>query len=96
MKKALLLGIGCAIISVLTGLVLRDWSITTKICGYIGLGCLLFAGLFEGSFVSGDRIRANYSSETEDDRNQRRNISSSLFVVSIPNVLAAVLVYYLV
>ncbi|MEN6460634.1 MAG: DUF5316 domain-containing protein [Syntrophomonas sp.] len=96
MKKSLLLGITSAFIGVLTGLFLRDWSMTTKICGYIGLGCLLLAGIFEGSFLSGDRIRANYSSETKDTRNRRENIASYFFIISVPNVLAIILLYFLV
>ena len=96
LKKSLLLGIVCAFIGVLTGLLLRDWSMTTKICGYIGFGCLILAGIFEGSFVSGDRIRGNYSSETKDDRSERQNIASALFIVSVPNILAVILLYFLI
>jgi len=95
LKKSFLLGIACTFIGVLIGLFLRDWSMTMKICGYIGFGCLILAGVFEGSFLSGDRSRANYSSETKDDRNERRGLAASLSIVAVPNILAAILLYSL-
>lgn len=94
MRKAFLLGIICVFISALIGLFLRDWYMTMKICGYIGLGCLLLGGIFQGSYLSGGGIRGNYANESKEDRDQREGIASSLFIISVPNCLVAGLLLY--
>ena len=94
LKKSFLLGIICVFISALSGLFLRDWSITMEICGYIGLGCLLLAGIFQGSYLSGGSIRGNYANESKEDRDQREGIAGFLFIISVPNCLVAGLFLY--
>ena len=61
MKTSLGVGLITAIIGILTGFILNDWSITSKVCGYIGIGCLILVGIFNGVFISGDRSRGNYA-----------------------------------
>lgn len=94
LKKPFLVGIICALAGAAAGAYWGNWSLTAKICGYIGLGSLLLAGIFEGSYISGDRLRANYATETREDRNVREKISGFLFIMSLPSLLAAILLYF--
>ncbi len=93
MKISLGIGALTVIIGLLSGLISNDWSITVKICRYIGAGCLVLGALFNGAFISGDRHRANYSYETKADRREREKGSNHLLVISVPNIIAAIVIY---
>ncbi|MGS0765200.1 DUF5316 domain-containing protein [Syntrophomonas curvata] len=93
MKISLGIGVIAAIIGGLTGLILNDWSMTVKICGYMGGGCLALVGLLNGAFISGDRNRANYHIETKDTRQEKERITNSLLMISAPNIIVAILTY---
>lgn len=93
MKVSFGIGLVTAIIGLLIGLILNDWSMTVKVCGYIGGGCLVLVGLLNGAFISGDRNRANYYMETKDTRREKESVTNHLLVISLPNIIAAILTY---
>lgn len=63
--------------------------------GGIGLVSILISAVFSGSLVSGDRIRANFQTESKDDRRERLRTMTRSAVFGLPNILAAVLLYTL-
>ncbi|WP_425462044.1 DUF5316 domain-containing protein [Lysinibacillus telephonicus] len=48
-----------------------------------------------GAMVSGDRMRANFTTESDEGRVKRQNISLNSFLIGLPNILVAILFYYL-
>ena len=63
--------------------------------GGIGLVSILLSAIFSGSMVSGDRIRANFLTESKDDRLERQRTMIRFGLFGLPNLLAAVLLYTL-
>lgn len=58
---------------------LGDWSLVFKYSGSIGLVAFLISALLSGFFVSGDRVRANWTNEYSEDRNIRQTWASKTF-----------------
>lgn len=83
-------------IGIVIGIILSNWMLTIEICGVIGLICLGIAGLLNGSFVSGDRNRANYSFDTKEDKIEKSKIANFAIVVGLPNIILAVIVLLIV
>ncbi|MDE3840883.1 hypothetical protein C0966_16555 [Bacillus methanolicus] len=93
MKKSFLAGIVFLMLVSVVSIVLDDWNLIIKISGGIGLLAILASGLFVGAFVSGDRMRANFSSETKEDRSERLRTVNILLLFGLPNLAAAVVCY---
>ncbi|MEQ8155178.1 MAG: DUF5316 domain-containing protein [Clostridiaceae bacterium] len=81
-------------VSVLIGIILNDWALTVKISGAIGLICIVVAGIASGSFVSGDRYRANDSLDTEEDRTRKNKISVLAILIALPNIIVTVILLF--
>jgi len=88
------LGIGIAVFCMLTlvGLIAGDVQLVINLTGGAALILLALAIIFSGSLGSGDRIRASYSHENSVERKRRNRLTSSLVLMSIPNVLGAIIV----
>ncbi len=88
------LGIGIAVFCMLTfvGLIAGDAQLVINLTGGAALILLVLAIIFSGSLGSGDRIRANYSNENSEERKRRNRLTSSLVLMSIPNVLGTIIV----
>lgn len=91
MKTPFFVGLVIAIIAHMIGFLLNDWNITLKITEVIVIGCFLMGGALNGTFISGDRFRANYLSETESDRNKRIKSSNYLLILSIPSLIISII-----
>ena len=92
----MLLGVLLSIAAAL--LCLAIWGIEwgAYITGGIGLFFLGLSMLTSGSLVSGDRMRANFTTESMSERHERNVLSVRLFIIGIPNlVLAACILYFL-
>lgn len=72
-------------------LFLNDPKIIMYLLLIIGIIPIAISGLMSGAFVSGDRIRANYSDSQ--DFIERTNISSKLFLFGLPCLVAGVAIY---
>jgi len=80
----------------LVSFILGDWSLVYKFSGVIGLVTFiisaLLSGALSGAFISGDRMRANW---TYEDRNDRDDLSegwaSKLFLFGVPNLVGAII-----
>lgn len=90
------LGFGAALLALiaLVSIGFGDWTLIMKFAGYAGGGFLLLAAVFSGSLVSGDRMRANFSTETKEDRDTRLKWSTRFMLISLPNIAASFCMYY--
>lgn len=94
--KYFLIGIGLSIIaSVLSVFV---WGIDTAylITGSIGFIFIGISMVLSGSMVSGDRVRANFASESVEDRDKRNKITVNSILLGLPSVLLAILLYFVI
>jgi len=89
------LGVGIFIIEVLVALILQDWSLLIDMSGAIGLSALFLAAISSGALVTGDRFRANYSSDLREAQQERRPWSRVLFLIGLPNLGGSLIAYLL-
>ena len=90
------IGILLSIIGVLLSIIIWGLDNAYLITGGIGLLFIGLAMIFSGSLVSGDRMRANFATESADDRRKRNSVTFRLALIGIPNLVIAVLIYFLV
>ncbi|MBP1906011.1 hypothetical protein J2Z32_002660 [Paenibacillus turicensis] len=94
--KSILYG---AIVSVLTITIMRltkDIDTALNVTFITGVVIWIISGLLTGSFISGDRSRANYHQETEEDRTSRVKQSQFLFLFGLPFIVMGITVYLIV
>lgn len=94
--KSIVVGLGIFGITLLVGIISGDFTITMFISGLTGVISLLISGLLSGAFVSGDRVRANYSNENIEQSYKRQNLILVFFKIGIPNILGAIIIYKLI
>jgi len=92
LRLSFLIGSVVTIIGCLIGFFLNDWNVTLKITGFVVVGSFLISGTLNGTFISGDRYRANYQNETKVDRDRKMKIIKYLLFLSIPNVIASIII----
>ena len=93
--KYFLLGIGASIIGILISIFLWGIDKAYLVTGSIGFIFIAISMILSGSMVSGDRMRANFATESEDDRKVRNTISFNSMFLGLPCVFIAILLYYL-
>ena len=96
MKKLIILSLIIMCSGIVIGRVFSNWMLTVKICGILGFVCFCIAGILNGSFISGDRIRANSSIDTSEDKIQRSKITNFVIAVGLPNIILAVIVFLMI
>lgn len=89
------LGIGTGIFCVISivGLIADDVQLIINLASGAALVLLALAVVFSGSLGSGDRIRANYGHEDNQERQRRNQWTSSLLLMAIPNILGAMILF---
>ncbi|MGE8082045.1 DUF5316 family protein [Peribacillus loiseleuriae] len=93
--KFLLFGILLSVIGVLISLVTLGIDRAYLITGGIGIFFIGISMLFSGSMVSGDQIRANFATESVEDRRERISTTFRTGLIGLPNIILAFLLYYL-
>ncbi|PEJ57782.1 hypothetical protein CN692_11885 [Bacillus sp. AFS002410] len=88
-------GIILSIIGVLVSLFIFGINNASLITGATGVVFIMLSMLFSGSLVSGDRMRANYSSESKEDRRGRLETTIRLALIGFPNIIVSLLFYWL-
>ncbi|AMO33866.1 DUF5316 domain-containing protein [Lysinibacillus sp. fkY74-1] len=63
--------------------------------GLVGGILIIFALLMSGSMGSGDRMRANFATETKEDRDERNHIMNNALWLALPNIIVAIFAYYM-
>lgn len=93
--KYLLLGILLSLVGVLVSIGIWDIEMVTTITSGIGFFFIGISFIFSGALVSGDRMRANFATESVEGRNQRNNASFRSALIAIPSFVVAILFYFL-
>ncbi|MBY0121653.1 DUF5316 domain-containing protein [Bacillus sp. S/N-304-OC-R1] len=88
-----IIGIFISLISILISLVLWGIEKAYYLSGIIGVIFLGISVILSGSMVSGDRMRANFATESAEDRRTRNNITLRAALIGIPNLVIALVVY---
>ncbi|MFS0824199.1 DUF5316 domain-containing protein [Bacillus sp. 1P02SD] len=90
MRVGLILGIVTSGLLLIIGLSTHQFETYSVISGTLGIICFLLAGIVSDSFISGDRARANYYTESKQDRKKRIRYSYLFFLLGAPNLLVAI------
>lgn len=89
-----MISFGAGVLSLITigiiSLIFEDWSLVFKVSGTIGLVACLISALLSGVFISGDRVRGNWTHEDNKDKNIRQGWGSKLFLFGFPNIVGAI------
>ncbi|GIN96225.1 hypothetical protein J6TS1_20950 [Siminovitchia terrae] len=87
---------GILLSAILTVLSLSVWgmNMAINITGGIGLLLLILSMIILGSMVSGDRMRANFASESMEERHKRTSVSTRLFLMGLPNLVVSGCLFY--
>ncbi|MEY9972080.1 H+/Cl- antiporter ClcA [Lysinibacillus sp. RC46] len=93
--KYLLIGVFLSLCGVLISMMLWGMEKVYLVSGAIGCIFIVISMIFSGSMVSGDRMRANFATETTEHRDERNNITLHSLYIALPNIIVAVLFYYL-
>lgn len=91
--RLLLPGIIVGFLGIILSFLLHNSEMIMYVLFVIGLVPIIISGFMTGAYVSGDRVRANYSDSL--DFNDRLGMSSKLFLFGIPFILAAIAIYYI-
>jgi hypothetical protein len=84
-----------AILGVLASVVMLGIEKAYFITGGIGFFLLGISMILSGSLVSGDKIRANFATESDEDRNRNKKIMFRTAQIGMPNLVLALLIYLL-
>lgn len=90
-----MVGILLAVVGVLVSSIIWGISKSYLIPGTIGVILIGLSMITSGALVSGDRMRANFATETAQDRKKRNSITFRLALVGLPNLAMAFLIYFL-
>lgn len=95
MKSSFFMGIVIALAAYLIGFLSNNYNVTLKITGFVLIVSFVIAGILNGTFISGDRYRANFMNETKEDRDKKMKMVNYLLLLSIPNaIISLVIIIY--
>lgn len=90
-----LIGILLSAISVLISLLVWGNEKAYFITAVVGAIFLGISMVYSGSMVSGEQMRANFATESVEDRRNRIRVISRSALIAIPNLVIAFLIYIL-
>lgn len=91
--RAFLAGLGVGGLLLIISLFMEDAAIVKYLLLFFGAVPILISGVLSGSFISGDRVRGNYT--TSQDFSKRTKLSSVFFLFGLPCFLAGIAIYYI-
>jgi hypothetical protein len=94
--RYLFIGIAFSLLAVIIAFALDDWSLLYKITSFVGVFCIVFGSLLSEVFISGEQMARNLNSESKVDREQRMSLTSRLMLIGAPNIIIAILFYFLI
>lgn len=94
--KYLLIGSVVALLSILVGFIMDDWTLVYQIAGAVGIICLVWGALISGVFVSRDKNARNLASENRREREEKFIRMKRAVIIAIPNIAVAVIALILV
>jgi len=92
MKISIILSFIIIFISIIFGNIFNNWMLIIKICGIIGLVCLGIAGILNGVFISGDRLRSNYATDKRENKILKSKITNFVIVVGLTNITLVIII----
>ncbi len=93
--RYLLIGVFLSLFGVLISMIFWGMEKVYLVTGTVGCIFIGISMILSGSMVSGDRMRANFATETTDERDERNKITMNALLIALPNIFAAILFYYL-
>jgi hypothetical protein len=93
--KSFVVGAIVAIITTIILVVFYDLNMAMKFTSGIGIISWLLAALLSGALNSGDRIRANFNTENQEERKTRIKITGRLLLFGVPNLCIAVVLFFI-
>lgn len=93
--RYLLIGVLLSLCGVLISMIIWGMEKIYLVSGTIGCIFIVISMIFSGSMVSGDRMRANFATETTEHRDERNKITLNSLYIALPNIIVAVVFYYL-
>lgn len=93
--KYFLLGILLAAIGTFVSFIVWGSEKVYMITGGIGILFIGISMVLSGSLVNGDKMRANFATETNRDRTKRNKFMFRTALIGIPNLLLALVLYLL-
>ena len=90
-----LIGTLLSIIAIFVSVIIWDIHMVHVLTGAISLIFIATAMLLSGTFISGDRMRANQASEADEDRDNRTKVVNRSLIMAMPNLVIALLFYFL-
>ncbi|WP_374966882.1 DUF5316 domain-containing protein [Lysinibacillus sp. RS5] len=90
-----LMGIFLSLFGVLISMIFWGMEKVYLVTGTVGCIFIGISMILSGSMVSGDRMRANFATETTDERDERNKITVNALLIALPNIFVAILFYYL-
>ncbi|WP_028986978.1 DUF5316 domain-containing protein [Thermicanus aegyptius] len=93
MLKSFGIGVLIVLILFILSLVMRDMNLLMQYTTMSGIISMVIAAVIAGVLGSGDRIRANYTHEESDERKERVKLALYFMMISIPNLVTAVIMY---
>ncbi|MEC5423759.1 DUF5316 domain-containing protein [Virgibacillus sp. C22-A2] len=93
MKKTFLIAFIVSLVLFLLGIVTGNIEFYGSITLGIGVVFLLIGALFSGAFISGEQLRANYHTETKEDRSRKNKTMSISIIIALPHLVAGGLLF---
>ncbi|WP_208590952.1 DUF5316 family protein [Gracilibacillus suaedae] len=91
-----LIGIILSVLGVVLSIILWGVDQAYMITGGIGIVFIGISMIFSGALLSGDRMRANYGTESTEDRRNRNTITIRTGLIGITNLIIALFIYYII
>lgn len=92
MKNLLFIDAVIFVIATLAAFLTGDLAFIINIIGFTGLIFIITAGILTGSFVSRNRVRANYNSDNK-ERREKNRLSKNFFFVGLINISISIFTY---
>ncbi|WP_163581930.1 DUF5316 family protein [Gracilibacillus saliphilus] len=94
--KYFLIGIILSVLGIVLSIILWGIDQAYMITGGIGIVFIGISMIFSGALLSGDRMRANYGTESTEDRKNRNTITIRTGVIGITNLIIALFIYFII
>ncbi|MFB1082695.1 DUF5316 domain-containing protein [Jeotgalibacillus sp. JSM ZJ347] len=92
--KTIGIGTGLAFAGLILSWIIWGLEESYTIPAGLGLLFLILMVFASGAMVSGSEMRANYATETKEGRKDRMEITKGAFLLALPNLLIAGLLYF--
>ncbi len=86
------LGVAILIIAALISFIKGNWSLLIKTCNLVAVLSLFATIAFSGILGRGDRLRAKYAEEDDEDQSIRKELPVKSFFIGLPSIIAVIFI----